>query len=190
MRPPCYNRGMPSGFHGTTVCCVRRDNVVALAGDGQVTLGNTVMKAGARKVRRMYGDRVLAGFAGSSADGLALFTRFETKLETFNGNLQRAAVELAAEWRTDKALRHLEALLIVANAETSILVSGNGDVIEPDDGVIVIGSGGPVALASARVLLRHTEMDAENIAREALQMAAEIDIYTNDHILVETLSTA
>ncbi len=181
---------MPSGFHGTTVCCVRRDDQVALAGDGQVTLGNTVMKAGARKVRRMYGDRVLAGFAGSSADGLALFTRFEAKLEAFNGNLQRAAVELASEWRTDKALRHLEAFLIVANEKASILVSGNGDVIEPDDGVLVIGSGGPVALAAARVLLRHTEMDAEHIAREALQMAAEIDIYTNDQILVETLSPA
>jgi len=181
---------MPSGFHGTTVCCVRRENQVALAGDGQVTLGNTVMKAGARKVRRMYGDRVLAGFAGSSADGLALFTRFEAKLEAFNGNLQRAAVELASEWRTDKALRHLEAFLIVANEKVSILVSGNGDVIEPDDGVLVIGSGGPVALAAARTLLRHTKMNAEDVAREALQLAAEIDIYTNDHIVVETLSTA
>lgn len=181
---------MPSGFHGTTVCCVRRNDQVALAGDGQVTLGNTVMKAGARKVRRMYNDRVLAGFAGSSADGLALFTRFEAKLEEFNGNLPRAAVELASEWRTDKVLRHLEAFLIVANEKASILVSGNGDVIEPDDGVLVIGSGGPVALGAARILLRHTEMDAENIAREALRTAAEIDIYTNDQILVETLSTA
>jgi ATP-dependent HslUV protease subunit HslV len=181
---------MPTGFHGTTVCCVRRDNQVALAGDGQVTLGNTVMKAGARKVRRMYDDRVLAGFAGSSADGLALFTRFESKLEAFNGNLHRAAVELASEWRTDKSLRHLEAFLIVANDVASILVSGNGDVIEPDDGVLVVGSGGSVAMAAARMLLRHTDMDAETIAREALGMAAEIDIYTNDIIRVETLSTA
>ena len=124
---------MTSRFHGTTICCVRRDGQVALAGDGQVTLGNTVMKAGARKVRRMYGDRVLAGFAGSSADGLALFTRFESKLEAFNGNLHRAAVELASEWRTDKTLRHLEALLIVASEDASVLLSGTGDVIEPDD---------------------------------------------------------
>jgi len=181
---------MTSRLHGTTVCCVRRDHQVALAGDGQVTLGNTVMKAGARKVRRMYGDRVLAGFAGSSADGLALFTRFEAKLEAFNGNLHRAAVELASEWRTDKSLRHLEAFLIVANDEASILVSGNGDVIEPDDGVLVIGSGGPVALAAARTLLRHTELTAEEVAREALRMAAEIDIYTNDQIRVETLPQA
>ncbi|NKB86884.1 MAG: ATP-dependent protease subunit HslV [Acidobacteria bacterium] len=178
---------MSSRFHGTTVCCVRRDNQVALAGDGQVTLGNTVMKAGARKVRRMYGDRVLAGFAGSSADGLALFTRFEGKLETFNGNLHRAAVELASDWRTDKTMRHLEAFLIVANEEASMVVSGNGDVIEPDDGVLVIGSGGPIALSAARTLLRHTDMDAATIAREALGMAAEIDIYTNHEIRVETL---
>jgi ATP-dependent HslUV protease subunit HslV len=189
-QPPCYNRFMPSRFHGTTVCCVRRDQQVALAGDGQVTLGNTVMKAGARKVRRMYHDRILAGFAGSSADGLALFTRFEAKLEGFNGNLHRAAVELASEWRTDRSLRHLEAFLIVADDEASILVSGNGDVIEPDDGVLVIGSGGPVALATARTLLRHTDMNAEEIARAALRMAAEIDIYTNDQIRVETLPIA
>ena len=178
---------MTSRFHGTTICCVRRDGQVALAGDGQVTLGNTVMKAGARKVRRMYGDRVLAGFAGSSADGLALFTRFESKLEAFSGNLHRAAVELASEWRTDKTLRHLEALLIVASEDASVLLSGTGDVIEPDDGVLVIGSGGPVALAAARTLLRHTELDASSIAREALEMAAAIDIYTNDSIVVETL---
>lgn len=181
---------MPSRFHGTTVCCVRRDDRVALAADGQVTLNNTIMKAGARKVRRMYGDRVLAGFAGSSADGLALFTRFEGKLEAFSGNLHRAAVELASEWRTDKNLRHLEALLIVANENASVLVSGNGDVIEPDDGVLVIGSGGPVALATARTLLAHTDLDAAAIAREALRMAGEIDIYTNDNIVVETLPRA
>ena len=181
---------MTSGFHGTTVCCVRRDDKVALGADGQVTLGNTVMKGGAQKVRRMYGDRVIAGFAGSSADGLALFTRFESKLESYGGNLRRAAVQLASDWRTDKSLRNLEALLIVADRETQIVLSGNGDVIEPDDGVLVIGSGGPVALAAARVLLRHTSMDAEQIVREALQTAAEIDIYTNDRIAVEVLETA
>ena len=179
---------MTSRLHGTTICCVRRDGNVALAGDGQVTLNNTVMKAGARKVRRMYHDRVVAGFAGGAADGLALITRFESKLEAFNGNLQRAAVELASEWRTDKNLRHLEALLIVADADSSILLSGNGDVIEPDDGVLVIGSGGPVALAAARTLLRHTELDAKTIATEALRMAAEVDIYTNDNITVEALA--
>jgi ATP-dependent HslUV protease subunit HslV len=135
----------------------------------------------------MYGDRVLAGFAGSSADGLALFTRFESKLEAFNGNLHRAAVELASEWRTDKTLRHLEALLIVASEDASVLLSGTGDVIEPDDGVLVIGSGGSVALAAARTLLRHTDLAAADIAREALEMAAAIDIYTNDSIVVETL---
>lgn len=181
---------MPSRFHGTTVCCVRRDDQVALGADGQVTLDHTVMKAGAQKVRRMYEDRVLAGFAGSSADGLALFTRFESKLETFNGNLRRAAVQLAAEWRTDKSLRHLEALLIVADADTSVLLSGTGDVIEPDDGVLVIGSGGSVALATARTLIRHTDMSAERIVQEALGMAAEIDIYTNDRLVVEVLSRA
>ena len=150
---------MTSRFHGTTICCVRRDGQVALAGDGQVTLGNTVMK----------------------------FTRFESKLEAFSGNLHRAAVELASEWRTDKTLRHLEALLVVASEDASVLLSGTGDVIEPDDGVLVIGSGGPVALAAARTLLRHTELDASSIAREALEMAAAIDIYTNDSIVVETL---
>lgn len=179
---------MPSRFHGTTVCCVRRDARVAMGADGQVTLDHTVLKAGAQKVRRMYEDRVLAGFAGSSADGLALFTRFESKLQTYNGNLRRAAVQLAAEWRTDKSLRHLEALLIVADAETSILLSGTGDVIEPDDGVLVIGSGGSVALATARTLLRHSDLRAEDVVREALSMAAEIDIYTNDRLTVEVLA--
>ena len=174
-------------FHHTTVCCVRRGDDVAMAADGQVTLDHTVMKAGARKVRLMYGERVLAGFAGSSADGLALFTRFELKLDTFNGNLRRAAVQLAEEWRTDKALRHLEALLVIADAKVSILLSGTGDVIEPDDGILVIGSGGSIALAAARTLLRHTELDATSVAREALAIAAEIDIYTNDNICVESL---
>ncbi len=178
---------MRERWHSTTVCCVRRDGQVAMGSDGQVTLERTVMKAGARKVRRMYGDRVLAGFAGSSADGIALFTRFEAKLEALGGNLRRAAVQLAEEWRTDKSLRHLEALLVVADQEVSVLVSGTGDVIEPDDGVLVIGSGGPVALAAARALLRHTRLDAPAIVRESLAIAAQIDIYTNDHLTLEVL---
>ena len=172
----------------TTVCCVRRAEVVALGGDGQVTLQNTVLKAGARKVRRMYQDRVIAGFAGSSADGLALFTRFEGKLEEYSGNLRRAAVELARDWRMDRKLRHLEALLLVADKEASILLSGTGDVIEPDDGVLAIGSGGPVALAAARTLLQHTDLPADEVVREALRVASSIDIYTNDEIWVEVLS--
>lgn len=176
-----------STFHGTTICCVRDASRVAMAGDGQVTLGNSIMKAGAQKVRRMYDGQVLAGFAGSSADGLALFTRFEGKLEAFNGNLRRAAVQLAGEWRTDKSLRHLEALLIVADREASVLLSGNGDVIEPDDGILVIGSGSSIALAAARVLQRHTQLGADRIVEEALRTAAEIDIYTNDRIRVEVL---
>ena len=158
-----------------------------MGGDGQVTLENTVMKAGARKVRRMYNDTVLAGFAGSAADGLALFTRFEGKLESFNGNLRRAAVELSGDWRTDKSLRHLQALLVVANTETSILLSGTGDVIEPDDGILVIGSGGSVALAAARALVVHTDLNSEAVVREALLIAASIDIHTNDNIRVEVL---
>jgi ATP-dependent HslUV protease subunit HslV len=186
--PSCYNRGMDSRWNRTTVCCVRRGDDVALGGDGQVTLQNTVLKAGARKVRRMHHDRVLAGFAGSSADGLALFTRFEGKLEEFGGNLRRAAVELARDWRTDRKLRHLEALLIVADREVSILLSGNGDVIEPDDGILAVGSGGPVALAAARTLLKHTELPANEVVREALRIAASIDIYTNEEISIEVLS--
>lgn len=178
---------MAKRFHHTTVCCVRRDGLVAMGGDGQVTLDHTVMKAGAQKVRRMYDDRVIAGFAGSAADGLALFSRFETKLETYNGNLRRAAVQLGSEWRTDKMLRNLEALLIVADADVSMLISGNGDVIEPDDGILVIGSGGSIALAAARALLRHTDFDAERVVREAMGIAAELDIYTNDQLTVETL---
>lgn len=178
---------MTSRFHSTTICCVRSGAQVAMGGDGQVTLEHTVMKAGARKVRRMYNDTVLAGFAGSAADGLALFTRFEGKLESFNGNLRRAAVELSGDWRTDKSLRHLQALLIVADADASILLSGTGDVIEPDDGILVIGSGGSVALAAARALIAHTELDSEAIVREALLIAASIDIYTNDNIRVEVL---
>ena len=161
-----------------------------MVSDGQVSVETTIMKHGAQKVRRLHDDQVLAGIAGSSADGLALFSRFEGKLEEFHGNLRRAAVELAKDWRMDRSLRHLQALMIVADAETSILLSGTGDVIEPDDGVLTIGSGGPLALAAARTLLRHTDYDAEAVAREAVSVAAEIDIYTNDQLTVEVLLAA
>lgn len=176
-----------SEWHHTTVCCVRRDGQVALVSDGQVSVDTTIMKGGAQKVRRLHDDRVVAGFAGSSADGLALFSRFEGKLKEYQGNLRRAAVELAKDWRMDRSLRHLQALMIVADDETSILLSGTGDVIEPDDGVLTIGSGGPMALAAARAMLRHTDFDAETIAREAVAIAAGIDIYTNDRLSVEVL---
>ena len=161
-----------------------------MVADGQVSVDTTIMKHGARKVRRLHDDQVLAGIAGSSADGLALFGRFEGKLEEFHGNLRRAAVELAKDWRMDRSLRHLQALMIVADEEASILLSGTGDVIEPDDGVLTIGSGGPLALAAARTLLRHTDYDAQTIAREAVGVAAEIDIYTNDQLTVELLPEA
>ena len=160
---------------------------MAVAGDGQVTLGDTVMKASARKVRRLYQDRIIAGFAGSTADAFALFARFEAKLEQYHGQLQRAAVEMAKEWRTDKFLRNLEALLIVADAKTSLVISGNGDVIEPDDGIVAIGSGGPFALSAARALVRHTELDARQIAEESLRIAGEVCIYTNQNVVVEEL---
>lgn len=174
-------------FHGTTIVCVRKNNEIALAGDGQVTLGNTVMKHGARKLRRMYDDRVLAGFAGSTADAFTLFEKFDAKLQEFRGNLPRAAVALGKDWRTDRILRRLEALLIVANAETTLILSGAGDIIEPDDGVAAIGSGGPYALAAARALLLHSELPAREIAEQSLRIAAGICIYTNDSILVEAL---
>ncbi len=174
-------------FRGTTIVCVRKNNEIALAGDGQVTLGNTVMKHGARKLRRMYEDRVLAGFAGSTADAFTLFEKFDAKLQEYRGNLPRAAVALAKDWRTDRILRKLEALLIVANAETTLVLSGSGDVIEPDDGVAAIGSGGPFALAAARALLNHSELPAKEIAEQAMHIAAGICIYTNDNILVEAL---
>jgi len=177
-----------SEWHHTTVCCVRRDGHVALASDGQVSVDTTIMKGGAQKVRRLHDGKVVAGFAGSSADGLALFSRFEGKLKEFQGNLRRAAVELAKDWRMDRSLRHLQALMIVADAEASILLSGTGDVIEPDDGVLTIGSGGPMALAAARALLLHTDFDAETIAREAVTIASGIDIYTNDRLTVEVLA--
>lgn len=174
-------------IRSTTVLLVRRDAHVALAGDGQVTMGETVMKAGARKVRRLYNDRILAGFAGATGDAFALLTRFESKLEQYHGNLERAAIELSKEWRTDKILRHLEALLVVADAKSSFLLSGNGDVIAPDEGIIAIGSGGSYALAAGRALLKHTDLSAREIAVEALQIAGEICIYSNQNIVVEEL---
>ena len=174
-------------IHATTVICVRRGDQVAVAGDGQVTVGNTVMKHGAAKVRRLYHDRILAGFAGSAADAFALFSRFEAKLEEYRGNMERAVVELAKDWRMDKYLRQLQAFLIVANAERAYLISGTGDLIQPDDGILAIGSGGPYALAAARALMQHTEMSAREVAAEALRIAASICIYTNDNITVESL---
>jgi len=174
-------------FHHTTILCVRRGPSVALGGDGQVTMGTTVMKHGASKVRRLLDGKVLAGFAGSTADAVTLFTRFEKKLEEFHGQLERAAVELATDWRTEKTLRQLEALLVVADAKTSLLLSGTGDVIAPDEGVLAVGSGGPFAAAAAKALLRHTSLDAAAIVKESLASASTIDIYTNDTIKVETL---
>ena len=176
-----------SKIRSTTVLMVRRGAHVALAGDGQVTLGETVMKTGARKVRRLYNDRILAGFAGATGDAFSLLTRFEGKLEQYHGNLERAAIELSKEWRTDKILRHLEALLVVADEKHSFLLSGNGDVIAPDDGLLAIGSGGSYALAAARALLSHTELSAREIAEAAMRIAGEICIYTNTSIIVEEL---
>ena len=167
--------------------CVRRDNKVVMAGDGQVTLGGEVLKSSARKLRRLYNDKILAGFAGSTADAFALFSRFETKLEQFNGNLPRSVVELAKEWRTDRALRHLEALLLVADTKNTYLVSGNGDVIEPDEGVMGIGSGGPYATAAATALLRCTKLPARRIVEESMKIAGEICIYTNQNVTFEEL---
>ncbi len=174
-------------IHATTVICVRRDGQVAMAGDGQVTVGNTVMKHGAAKVRRLFHDKILAGFAGSAADAFALFARFESKLEEYRGNMERAVVELAKDWRLDKYLRQLQAFLIVANAERAYLISGTGDLIQPDDGILAIGSGGPYALAAARALIKHSAMSASDVAREAMLIAASICIYTNDNITVESL---
>lgn len=174
-------------IHATTVICVRRDGEVAMAGDGQVTVGNTVMKHGAAKVRRLYHDKILAGFAGSAADAFALFSRFEAKLEEYRGNMERSVVELAKDWRMDKYLRQLQAMLIVANNEKAFLVSGNGDLIQPDDGILAIGSGGSFALAAARALMKHTNMTAAEIAKESMLVAAQICIYTNDNITIEKL---
>jgi ATP-dependent HslUV protease subunit HslV len=178
---------MNETIHATTVICVRREGEVAMAGDGQVTVGNTVMKHGAAKVRRLYHDKILAGFAGSAADAFALFSRFEAKLEEYRGNMERSVVELAKDWRLDKYLRQLQAFLIVANNEKAYLISGTGDLIQPDDGILAIGSGGPYALAAARALVSHTPLSARDVAVEALRIAASICIYTNDNITVESL---
>jgi ATP-dependent HslUV protease subunit HslV len=174
-------------IRSTTVLLVRKEGRVALAGDGQVTLGETIMKASARKVRRLYNDTILVGFAGATADAFSLLTRFESKLEQYHGNLERAAIELSKEWRTDKVLRHLEALLVVADSKTSFLLSGNGDVIAPDDGVLAIGSGGSYALAAARALSEYTALSAREIAVSALKIAGDICIYSNQNIMVEEL---
>ncbi len=174
-------------FHGTTIVSVRRADAVVIAGDGQVTLGNTVLKGNARKVRRLYNDRVLAGFAGGTADAFTLFERFEAQLEKYQGNLVRSAVELAKDWRTDRALRRLEALLAVADAEHSLIITGNGDVVDPERSLIAIGSGGPFAQAAATALLENTELGAREVAEKALGIAADICIYTNHQFTVETI---
>ena len=178
---------MKRKIRSTTVICIRRDNKVVMAGDGQVTLGNEVIKASAKKLRRLYNDKVLAGFAGSTADAFALFARFETKLEQYNGNLSRSVVELAKDWRTDRILRHLEAILLVADAKFTYLVSGTGDVIEPDEGIAAIGSGGQYALAAATALLRNTKLSARHIAEQAMEIAGKICIFTNDNVTYEEL---
>ena len=178
---------MKEKIRSTTVICVRRDGKVVMAGDGQVTLGHEVLKSSAKKLRRLYNDKVLAGFAGSTADAFSLFTRFESKLEQFNGNLPRSVVELAKEWRTDRVLRHLEALLLVADLENMYIVSGNGGVVEPDEGVAAIGSGGPFAVSAATALLRNTKMQARAIVEQAMQIAGKICIYTNDTFTFEEL---
>jgi ATP-dependent HslUV protease subunit HslV len=178
---------MRQKIRSTTVICVRRDGKVVMAGDGQVTLGSEVVKATAKKLRRLYNDKVVAGFAGSTADAFALFSRFETKLEQYNGNLPRSVVELAKEWRTDRALRHLEALLLVADTANTYLVSGNGDVIEPDEGISAIGSGGPFAMSAALALMRNTKLSARHIAEQAMAIAGKICIYTNDNVTFEEL---
>jgi ATP-dependent HslUV protease, peptidase subunit HslV len=178
---------MRERIRSTTVLVVRRDNKVVMAGDGQVTLGHEVLKSTARKLRRLYNDKILAGFAGSTADAFSLFGRFEAKLEQFNGNLPRSVVELAKEWRTDRVLRHLEAMLVVADTANTYLVSGNGDVIEPDEGVVAIGSGGPFATAAATALMRNTKLSARAIAEQAMEIAGKICIYTNDNVTYEEL---
>jgi ATP-dependent HslUV protease subunit HslV len=171
----------------TTVICVRHKGHLAMAGDGQVSTGQTILKQTARKIRRLHKDTVLAGFAGATSDAFALFSRFETKLEEYRGNLSRAAIELAKDWRLDRALRQLEALLVVADKQATFLISGTGDVVEPDDGIIAVGSGGPYALAAARALIKHTELSAREIALEAMRISAGICVYTNDQITVEEL---
>jgi ATP-dependent HslUV protease subunit HslV len=174
-------------FEATTILAVRHGGKVVVVGDGQVSLGQTVMKRSARKVRKLHHDRVIAGFAGATADAFTLFEKFEAKLEQYNGNLKRAAVELAKDWRTDRILRRLEALLIIADVQDLLVISGSGDVVEPDDGIIAIGSGGNYALAAARVLVKHTQLDARTIAEEAMRVAAGICVYTNDQFTFEEL---
>lgn len=177
-------------YRGTTILSVRRDGLVAIGGDGQVSLGNTIMKGNARKVRRLHDDQVIAGFAGGTADAFTLFERFEAKLQEHRGNLVRAAVELARDWRSDRMLRRLEALLAVADREASLIITGNGDVIQPEQDLIAIGSGGPYAQAASRALLDNTELDAREIVERGLQIAADICIYTNHHRTIETLGAA
>lgn len=174
-------------IHSTTILAVRHQDKTCLAGDGQVTFGNTVLKHGARKVRRLYNESILAGFAGSAADSFALFSRFESKLEQYRGNLERSAVELARDWRTDRLLRRLEAMMIVADRKSTFLLSGTGDLIEPDDGIVAVGSGGPLAMAAARALARHSQLNARQIAQEAMTIAADICIYTNPNLTIEEL---
>ncbi|MBZ0156162.1 MAG: ATP-dependent protease subunit HslV [Alphaproteobacteria bacterium] len=174
-------------FHGTTILCVRRDNRVAIASDGQVTMGSTVLKHNARKIRKMYNDTILAGFAGATADAFTLFEKFEAKLETYRGNITRAAVELAKDWRTDRVLRRLEALLIVADSGHTLILSGTGDVIEPEHGVAAIGSGGPFAQAAARALFENTDLPAVEVVKKAMDIASDICIYTNKQITIEEL---
>jgi ATP-dependent HslUV protease subunit HslV len=181
------NEPRMADWHGTTILCVRKGAKVVVAGDGQVSLGNTVIKGGARKVRRLAGGDVIGGFAGATADAFTLFERLESKLETYPGQLTRACVELAKDWRTDRYLRRLEAMMAVADKEVSLVLTGNGDVLEPDDGVIGIGSGGNYALAAARALIDRDDMDAEAIARRAMQIAADICIYTNENVTIESL---
>lgn len=175
-------------FHGTTILCVRRNGKVAIASDGQVTMGNTVLKHNAKKIRKMYNDKILAGFAGATADAFTLFEKFESKLESYRGNITRAAVELAKDWRTDKILRRLEALLIVADNEHTLILSGTGDVIEPEYGIAAIGSGGPYAQAAARALYENTDLAAVDIVKKAMDIAADICIYTNKNIITEELN--
>lgn len=174
-------------IRGTTILAVKKDNKITVAGDGQVTLDTTILKHGARKVRRLYNGEVIVGFAGATADAFTLFDRFDQKLEQYNGNLLRAAVELTKDWRTDRVLRHLEALMIAVSREYSLIISGNGDVIESDDDVMAIGSGGPYAQSAARALVRHTDLSSTEIAQEAMKIAAEICIYTNDHVTLEEI---
>jgi len=174
-------------IRATTILAVRHQDRTVLAGDGQVTLGNTVVKHGARKLRRLYNESILAGFAGSAADSFALFSRFEAKLEQYRGNLERSAVELARDWRTDRLLRRLEAMMIVADRKSTFLLSGTGDLIEPDDGIVAVGSGGPFAMAAARALAKHSPLSARQIAEEAMNIAGDICIYTNTHLTIEEL---